>query len=138
MLSVAACCGRCGIGDFNPRPSIPSAASAGERTAGGDAQCQPGEGGKRLTGEVEQLSPGWLIAPARLCEFVDDVVARGTATPSVAWTQDFPFSQGPQLWRGCGQGFGVAGFLVSHVGIQYESVVFLAMCLQSWWDFFFS
>lgn len=102
-----------------------------------NASLEPGEDGKWLMGEVEQLSPGWLIALARLCEIIDDVVALGTATPHIAWTQDFPFSQGPQLWRGCGQGFGMAGLLVSHVGIQNDYVFFLVICLQSWWDFFF-
>lgn len=50
------------------------------------ASLEPGEDGKRLMGEVEQLSPGWLIAPAHLCEFIDDVVALGSATPRIAWT----------------------------------------------------
>lgn len=135
------CCGRCGICDFNPRPSVPSPARPvrGQPEEMPDAGLERGEDGKRAMGEAEQPSPGRLIAPARLCEFIDDVVALGTATPTVAWTRDFPFpfSQGPRFWRGCGKGFGVAGLLVSHVGIQNENVVFLVMCLGSWWAFFF-
>lgn len=49
------------------------------------------EDGKRATGEPEQPSPGRLIAPARLCEFIDDGVALGTTRLSTVWTWDFLF-----------------------------------------------
>lgn len=113
------CLGRCDICDFNPRPSIPAlpqpVRGQPEET---DAGLEQGEEGKWAMEEAEQPSPS-SIAPACFCEFIDDVVALGTARPTIfsTWDFPFPFSEGPQIWTGCDKGFGVAALLVSHVGI---------------------
>lgn len=133
------CLGRCGICDFNPHPfpALPRPVR-GQPEEMPDS-CLERREEKRGSRQQRRWSCGVLgdLFLRLVCvNFINDVAAHGAVRLSIIWAQDFPFSQGPQVWMGCSRGFDVAG--VTCWDVNWESGFYHNVSRKLVGCFFFS